>query len=118
MTQALRYSHLHISLRGDNEAGDGSRRQSRHDASDEGADGELGDIACAGGGQLGQNADLDSKGSDVAEAAQGISGNEFGTGRHVGLVYVPQSYEGRVLVLRRQGQHVSTCETRREKTLQ
>ena len=98
--------HTHTPLRPknrrlvrDHQPSHGRGSQRREDARRERAECEAADVAAAGGGDLREDADLDTEGAKVAEAADGVGGDEVGAGGELRLG--GEGLEGCVLVLGR-----------------
>ena len=67
-------------LGGDDKTSDTGRGESGENTRDESRDSKLGNITTARGGELAEDTDLDTEGADVAEAAEGVGGDELGAG--------------------------------------
>ena len=76
------------------------RRKSGQDTRGKRGQGQFRDVTAARGSKLAENTDLDTKRTNVAEAAQRVGGNELGTGGEVGVFGVgSKGTESIVLVL-------------------
>jgi len=59
---------------------DTGRGEGGQNTRDEGRDGKTGNITSSRGGKLAENTDLDTQGTDVAETAESVGGDELRTG--------------------------------------
>ncbi len=83
-----------------NETGNTGRSQSGQDTGNQSRYSKLGDVTSTRGGELTEDTDLDTQGTNVAEAAKGVGGDELRAGRQGGVVrLVGKGSEGIVLVL-------------------
>lgn len=87
-------------LGSNDQTSDGSRGQGRENTGNQGRQGKSRDVTATGRGQLAQNTNLDTQRANVAEAAEGVGGNELGARRHLGVVWIGgHGVEGIVLIL-------------------
>lgn len=101
----LRPGRGKTSLVSHNQTGDGSSRQSSHNAGDEGRWRNAGDVTTTRGSKLAQNTNLNTHRANVAEAADGICSNESRSRANIG-----QGFEGEEAVeLVLNHQMFSTC---------
>lgn len=88
-------------MAGDDKTGDTGRGQGSQDTRDQSRDGKSRDVTTARWGELAKDTNLNTEGTNVAETAEGVGGDETGSGAEVGIVLrVDESVKGIVLVLR------------------
>lgn len=90
-------------MAGDDKTGDTGRGQGSQDTRDQSRDGKSRDVTTARWGELAKDTDLNTKGTNVAETAEGVGGDETRSGAEVGVFgRADEGAKGIVLVL----QHV------------